>query len=338
MTEVPDNKNKDITLTIFHHPQSKKLSVTIVNTNERRFTLPCLQSVYHETHDTDFEIIVTDNNSKDGSVQAIREKFPEVVIIENQKNAGFTEANNQSLVISRGEYILCLNPDCKVLDGAIDKMVKYMDARPEVGILGSRLLNGDGSLQPSARNFITAKNLLLQHVVPWKMFPKRWAGKYVLEYWDHSYTREVDWIIGASLMIRRKCVEDIGLKDQRYFIFHEDNDWCWQARKKGWKVVFLPEAEIIHYGSQTVKSIWGSKLTLEVYKAQQTFIRKNWGEGALFRRRILLAGLILARVIVTLLLRIAGKVDSDKFRDSMDFHREALKIQINPPGAASRLE
>ena len=324
-------------MSLFHHPQSKKLSVTIVNTNEKHFTVPCIQSVYDQTKDTDFEIIVTDNNSQDGSVEAIRVKFPEVIVIENKKNAGFTEANNQSIVISRGEYIFCLNPDCKVLNGAVDKMVKFMDAHPEVGILGSKLLNGDMTLQPSARNFIYARNLLLQHAVPWKLLPKSWAGKYVLEYWNHSYTRQVDWVIGASLMVRRKCVEYIGLKDEKYFIFHEDNDWCWQAHKKGWKVHFLPEAEIIHYGSQTVKSIWGNKLTLEVYKAQQTFILKNWGKGALNRRRILLTMLIFIRALITIIMRILSKVDSEKYKDSMDFHKKALQIQFKPPLEAERL-
>ena len=324
-------------MSIFLHPQSKKLSVTIVNTSEKHFTVPCIQSVYDETKDTDFEIIVTDNNSKDGSVEAFREKFLDVIIIENKKNAGFTEANNQSIVISRGEYIFCLNPDCKVLDGAIDKMVKYMDAHPEAGILGSKLLNGDMTLQPSARNFLYSRNLLLQHLVPWKILPHKWAGKYVLEYWDHDYTREVDWIIGASLMIRRECVEDIGLKDEKYFIFHEDNDWCWQAHKKGWITHFLPDAEIIHYGSQTVKSIWGNKLTLEVYKAQQTFILKNWGKGALNRRRVLLTILIFFRAFITNILWIFGKVDRQKYRESMEFHQNALQIQFKPPWEAERL-
>ncbi|MBL7190077.1 glycosyltransferase family 2 protein [bacterium] len=325
-------------MSLFLHPQSKKLSITIVNTSEKHFTIPCIQSVYDETKDTDFEIIVTDNNSKDGSVEAIREKFPEVIIIENKKNAGFTEANNQSIVIARGEYIFCLNPDCKVLNGAVDKMVKYLDEHPKAGILGSKLLNGDMTLQPSARNFLFTRNLLAQHMIPWKILPHRWAGRLVLEYWDHDEPRVVDWIIGASLMIRRKCLEDIGLKDQRYFIFHEDNDWCWQAHTKGWQTHFLPQAEIIHYGSQTVKSIWGNKLTLEVYKAQHTFIRKNRGETALLRHRILISCLILIRMLFTNILRLLGKVDKEKYRISMDFHNEALKIQMNPPGEAARLE
>lgn len=280
---------------------------------------------------------MTDNNSKDGSVETFHEQFPDVIVIENKKNAGFTEANNQSIVISRGEYIFCLNPDCKVLDGAIDKMVKYMDEHPEVGILGSKLLNGDMTLQSSARNFITIKNLLLQHLIPWKILPRSWKGKYVIEYWDHNTVREVDWIIGASLMIRRKCVEDIGLKDQKYFIFHEDNDWCWQAHVKGWKTHFLPNAEIIHYGSQTVASIWGNKLNLEVYKAQHTFIRKNWGETSLFIHRFLLSCLVLIRMVMTLFLKIMGMVDREKYLASMEFHIQALKIQFNPPGEATRL-
>jgi len=324
-------------VSLFTYPPTKKLSVTIVNTNERLFTLPCIQSVYDQTKETDFEIIVTDNNSRDGSVEAIREQFPEVILIENKKNAGFTEANNQSIRISRGEYIFCLNPDCKVLNGAIDKMVKYLDEHPQAGILGSKLLNSDLTLQPSARNFIYAHNLLIQHLIPWKYLPDGWAGNYVLEYWDHSCTRKVDWVIGASLMIRRKTVEEIGLKDEKYFIFHEDNDWCWQARKKGWETHFFPAAEIIHYGSQTVKSIWGSKLTLEVYKAQQTFILKNWGKAALNRRRALLSILIFFRAMFTNILWLLNKVDEEKYHKSMDFHEQAIKIQLKPPLQAERL-
>ena len=324
-------------MSIFQNPPSIKLSITIVNTNEKHFTIPCIQSVYDQTKDTKFEIVVTDNNSKDGSVEAIRKKFPDVVIIENKKNAGFTEANNQSIRIARGDLIFCLNPDCKVLDRAIDKMAAFMDDHPQCGILGSKLLNGDGSLQPSARNFIYSLNLMLQHLVPWKFLPKSWAGKYVLEYWDHTETRIVDWVIGASLMIRRKTIADIGLKDEKYFIFHEDNDWCWQAHTKGWPTFFYPDAEIIHYGSQTVKSIWGSKLTLEVYKAQQTFILKNWGKAALNRRRVLLTLLIIVRAFVTNVHWLLGKVDQEKYRESMDFHEKALKIQFKPPLEAARL-
>ena len=139
-------------------------------------------------------------------------------------------------------------------------------------------------------------------------------------------------------MIRRETVEDIGLKDEKYFIFHEDNDWCWQAYIKGWPTHFLHSAEIIHYGSQTVKSIWGSKLTLEVYKAQQTFILKNWGKAALNRRRVLLTILIILRAFMTNILWIFGRVNRDKYHESMDFHQKALEIQINPPLEATRLQ
>lgn len=277
-----------------------------------------------------FEIWIIDNASKDGSVEAIREQFPQVNLICNRVNAGFTEANNQGIRECKGEYIFCLNPDTLCKEGAIDRMVEYLDEHPTAGIAGSKLLNADGTLQSSCRNFMRTRYLILQHFFPWNRFFPRLAGKLFLTYWDHSYTRPVDWVLGASLMIRRQCLEQIGLKDESFFIFHEDSDWCFQARKAGWQVVFVHDAEIIHYGSQTVAKLWGAKLNIEVYKAQHHFIRKNLGARELFYHRVFLTLLLNIRLIKLHIARFMKKVGEDDYKSSLEFLRKAIDVQLHP--------
>ena len=237
-----------------------------------------------------------DNNSQDGSVEAIRAAYPQVKLICNTKNAGFTEANNQALKVCQGEYIFCLNPDTICHEGAIDRLIDYLEQHSEVGMVGPLLLNRDGSLQPSCRNFMSTRRLLVQHLLPWRRISSALAGKISLAYWDHSQTRPVDWILGAALMMRRSCFNDVGLKDESYFIFHEDSDWCFQTWKQGWKVVFVHDARITHFGSQTVGKLWGANVNIEVYKAQHNFIRKNYGSLELFLHRTFLTILLEARV------------------------------------------
>jgi GT2 family glycosyltransferase len=309
-----------------------KLSIVTANTNERHFTLPMLESVYQTVKKAvPFEIWIIDNASQDGSVEAIRERFPAVNLICNTRNAGFTEANNQGIRECRGEYILCLNPDTICLEGAIDRLVEYLDQHPTVGIVGSKILNPDGSLQSSCRNFMTNRRLLLQHIFPWRKFFPKLAGKISLMYWDHHATREVDWMLGCVLMIRRQCLDQIGLKDESYFIFHEDSDWCFQAKKCGWKVVFVHDAQIIHYGSQTVKKLWGGNVNLEVYKAQHNFIRKNLGGSELFWHRVLLTILLLLRLFRLKILAGLRRVSKEDYAAGRDFLRKAIHVQLYSP-------
>lgn len=308
-----------------------KLSIVTANTNEKHYTLPMLESVYRTVKEAKpFEFWIVDNNSKDGSVEAIREKFPQVNLICNSQNAGFTEANNQAIQKCSGQYIFCLNPDTICLDGAIDRMVAYMDQHPQAGIVGSKLLNSDGSLQSSCRNFMTTRHLILQHILPWNRISQKLAGKISLMYWDHSETRPVDWLLGASLMIRRECLDQIGLKDESYFIFHEDSDWCFQAKKSGWDVVFVHDAQIIHHGSSTVGKLWGANLNIEVYKAQHNFIRKNLGSSELFYHRVFLSLLLSCRLGKLYLMRLFNKVKEEDFQSNRDYLRKALDVQIHP--------
>ncbi len=174
---------------------------------------------------------------------------------------------------------------------------------------------------------MTTRRLILQHLLPWPRISKKLAGKISLAYWDHNQTRPVDWVLGASLMIRRECLEQIGLKDESYFIFHEDSDWCFQAKKAGWKVVFVHDALITHYGSQTVGKLWGDHLNIEVYKAQHHFIRKNLGKSELFWHRVFLTLLLLARLLRLRLMKLFRRVSREDYRKGREFLRKAIDVQ-----------
>ncbi len=272
-----------------------RVSVAIVNTNTRDLLADCLESLYASAHDMDLEVIVSDNASKDGSVVMLTRRYPDVRVIANDVNRWFTGATNQAIDASTGEFVLCLNPDTVVHPGALQTLVSYLRGHPHVGAVGPRLLNEDGSLQPSCRNFLTSRNLVLQHLVPWAWFPEAWRGRWVFEFWDHAQARKVDWVIGAALMVRSEVLADVGPKDEAYPIFHEETDWCYRMYQKGWEVHFVPDACITHFGGRTVQGMWGDRLVLEFYKGKHTFIRKHYGREALAVHRILLSGLLLLR-------------------------------------------
>ncbi len=277
------------------HGAESRVSVAIVNTNTRNLLATCLTSLYASAPETDLEVVVVDNASTDGSVQMVRKRFPTVRVIANDVNRWFTGATNQAIEASTGEFVFCLNPDTIVHPGAVQALASYLRRNPRVGAVGPRLLNEDGTLQPSCRDFLTSRNLVLQHLIPWRLLPSQWRGTSVAEYWDHESPRKVDWVIGAALMVRTEVVKAVGLKDEAYPIFHEETDWCYRMYQAGWEVHFVPEACITHLGGKTVKGMWGDHLVLEFYKGKHTFIRKHYGLAALVFHRFLLAGLLLVR-------------------------------------------
>lgn len=302
-----------------------ELSILIVNTNSRDLLLGCLESVYGTVR-TPFEVIVVDNASTDGSLEAVREKFPEVILIANSRNNWFTGATNQAIVASRGSLLLCLNPDTVCHPGAVDRMVEFLRSNPRAGVVGPKLLNGDGTLQPSCRNFLTNRRLVLQHIFPWRLTPNSWRLHTVLEYWDHDSIRKVDWIIGACILVPREAMDKIGLKDEGYPIFHEETDWCYRFREAGWESWFIPDALVTHFGSQTVSKLWGKGLVIEFYKGKHRFIRTHYGRGALLIHRTLMTGLLLLRLIrasVTGLFR--GRKST---ADEKEVLRRAIALQL----------
>jgi exopolysaccharide biosynthesis polyprenyl glycosylphosphotransferase len=244
-----------------------KLSIIIVNYKTKDLLELCLNSILaDQPADSDREvqagsqttnygpwtsnnrqIIVIDNHSEDGSVEMVRGKFPEVQLLVNETNVGYARAINQGIRIAEGEYLLLMNPDVQVKPGAIERMVRFMDENQQVGIVGGKLLNPDGTLQYSCRTFYTFRTLLLRRTPIRRLFPNSTIVRnHLMMDWDHASVREVDWVLGACMLVRRKALEDVGNMDERFFLYFEDVDWCYRMKKGGWKVCYFPHAEMIH--------------------------------------------------------------------------------------------
>lgn len=227
-----------------------KLSIVIISFNTKRIILDCLRSIYATAADLNPEVIVIDNASTDGSLQAIKQQFPQVKLIQNKTNLGFTQANNQGIKASRGEYIMLLNSDTLVKPGAIQKLIKFMDNHSRVGIAAPQLLNPDGSIQPNGGYLPRLSN-----IIAWMLFIddlpfiKPWFWSYQLRYLPKfSRTREMGWLQGAALVLRRQTLEEVGPLDENIFMYGEDVEICYRTRQAGWQVMLLPQAQIIHQG------------------------------------------------------------------------------------------
>jgi GT2 family glycosyltransferase len=253
------------------------LSIVIVNWNTREFLSRCLRSVYDTTLDLDFEVIVVDNGSADGSQEMVQQEFPGVSLIANTENKGFAKANNQAIRRSRGRYVLLLNSDAFVRENTIEHTVAFMDGHPEAGMAGCKLLFEDGRLQPSCYSFPTLFTEFFIAVGLDRLFPKsRLFGKYGMTYWDFDDIREVDVILGAFMLVRATAVDEVGLMDERYFMYSEEVDWCYRFREKGWKIYFYPHVEAVHLGGGSTRRV-RAEMLIRLYGSRIEFFRKHHG-------------------------------------------------------------
>ena len=264
------------------------LSVIIVNWNTRELLSQCLQSVYETAGDVGLEVLVVDNGSSDGSGAMVRREFPQVRLIENVENVGFARANNQAVVISQGRYVLLLNSDAVLRSGALQAMCRFMDQRSEAGVVGAKLLNPDGSFQASYMDFpVILDEVLLLTKLSRLFHPACFPSHSLAESQEVS---EADWVPGTCLMIRRETLEQVGGLDEDYFMYSEEVDWCWRVKRAGWKVFYLPEAEVLHWGGQSIGQVPLHKRA-RVYGGKLLFFRKCRGRGyaVLFRLILLLS-------------------------------------------------
>jgi len=224
-----------------------KLSITICSWNTKDDLEKCLASLWEVRDEGPFEVIVFDNNSADGSAEMVMDKFPWVHLIRSSRNFGFTGGQNLALSNRLAGDALLLNSDTIVHPGAIRALIEYADCHKDVGIIGPRLLNTDGSLQYSCRRFPNPVAALFCNTVFGRLFPKnKYTREYLITDLPHDKTTEVDWVSGAALYARANFMLDCGLLDEEYFMFSEDVDWCWRAWHGGYKVVYLPQAVITH--------------------------------------------------------------------------------------------
>jgi len=232
------------------------VSIVIVNWNTCDILRDCLASIYENNIGVKFEVIVVDNASSDGSQEMIQEQFPQAIVIANKTNRGFAAANNQGIAVSHGQYVLLLNSDTVILDDAIDKMVAFADTQSKAGMVGCRVLNPDRSLQRSCFMFPSVLNTALWVSYLFKVFPRsRFFGRDRMTWWDGDDVREVDVLTGCFMLVRREAMEQVGPMDEQFFMYFEETDWCYRFKKSGWKVMFTPNADIVHLGGASSKKV-----------------------------------------------------------------------------------
>jgi GT2 family glycosyltransferase len=257
-----------------------KLSIVIVNYNVEYFLEQCLLSVEKAKAGLDIEVFVVDNNSVDGSVNMVRQRFPWVILLENSENVGFSRANNQAMLISSGDYILLLNPDTVIEEDTLLKCLAFMEKHPDTGGLGVRMIDGKGGFLPESKrglpNPATAFYKISGISALFRKSPR--FNYYHLGHLDPSKIWEIDILSGAFMMMRKKALDKVGLLDEAFFMYGEDIDLSWRLKKAGYKNYYFPETTIIHYKGESTKK--GSlNYVFVFYRAMLIFARKHFSTG-----------------------------------------------------------
>jgi GT2 family glycosyltransferase len=255
------------------------LLILIVSWNTRDLLRDCLRSLQPEAH-PEWDVLVVDNASTDDSVAMVRREFPTVRLIENERNAGYARANNQGLRASTAPYALLLNSDTRATPVAIQGLIAFMEAHPEAGAVSPRLLRADGTAQPFAFGGDPTLSDLLRRAAL-----RVTAGR-SLHDWATERTQSVDWISGACLLARRTAIEQVGLLDEDFFMYFEDNDWCLRLRRAGWKTYYDPAQAIVHLGGQSLARNPQAQTAYET--SLRHFYRKHYGAAAELVLRMLL--------------------------------------------------
>lgn len=225
-------------------------SIVIVNYNTRDLLLSCIESICKNTNQKyKIDVYVVDNASSDHSIEAVREEYPEAILLPQKHNLGYAKANNLVLSNIQSEYVLLLNPDTKLLDNCLKILLDYMEENQDVGAIGAKVLLPQGILDKACkRGFPTPANSFWYLTGFSKLFPKvRMFGGYHLTYLRENDINEVDSLVGAFMLIRSTVLHEVGILDEDFFMYGEDIDLCYRIKKAGWKVIFNPQAEVIHY-------------------------------------------------------------------------------------------
>ncbi len=256
------------------------LSLIIINWNTRQMLLDCIDSIFRTVRQASFEIIVVDNGSTDGSAEAVRSTFPQVTIITNIANLGFAKANNIGLRRMQGRYVVLLNSDTVVKEGAFEALLAFMDRTPRAGICGPQLLNADGSRQTSYGIFPTLASEFTSKTFLRVFFPKQYRRLFIPD--DTTFTTPVvvDFIIGACMVARKQAVDEAGMLDEDYFFFYEEIDWCLRMKRAGWSVYHVPDARIVHFGGGSTKNI-NLRARAESWRSRYLFFKKSLALGPL---------------------------------------------------------
>ncbi|MFQ6081790.1 MAG: glycosyltransferase family 2 protein [Candidatus Aminicenantia bacterium] len=245
-----------------------ELSIIIVNYNGKNYLSRCLKSIYQFPPSQKFEIIVVDNNSNDSSQKMVRKSFPEVKLICNKENLGFTRANNKGIQLSQGKFILFLNNDTRILAHSLDILLHEIKKRPEIGVIAPALLNEDYSYQLSYGLRPNLKNEF------WQKYFANLFFKSIIKKKGDNWEKEVDWVSGACFLTTRDILDKVNLLDERFFLYFDDPDLCTQIKKLGKKIFYFPKAKIFHYLGKS-RDVVPQKHALEYRKSQLYFYQKH---------------------------------------------------------------
>ncbi len=281
-----------------------KLSIVIVNYNVQYFLENCLLSVKNATKDLNAEVFVVDNNSVDGSVQMVREKFPEVKLIDNKENLGFSKANNQAIKMAKGEYVLLLNPDTVIEEDTLTKCCNYMDANSKVGGLGIRMIDGKGNFLPESKRGLPTPSVAFYKIFGLSnLFPKsKRFGQYHLGHLSKEENHSIEILSGAFMLLRKKVLDEIGLLDESFFMYGEDIDLSYRIIKAGYENHYFADSSIIHYkGESTKKS--SINYVFVFYNAMIIFAKKHFSDKNAKAFSILINLAIYLRAILAIITR-----------------------------------
>lgn len=254
-----------------------EVSIVIINFNTRQMLKDCLESIYHQTDPASVEIIVVDNASKDGSSQMVRDEFDDVKLIANPSNAGFARANNQGFEISTARYVLMLNSDTIIEDRAIEKSLIFADKHTDAAVVGCKMLYGDRTFQNSCFRFPSLLGILLNCLY----FSQTFKNNYILN-WDRygcrdwPTFRQVDCVMGSFVLLRREALDQVGLLDTDYFVYGEEADLCYRLKKAGWKVLYYPNAHIIHFQGGSQKDFGDISWSYQAIRRANLLFLSKW--------------------------------------------------------------
>jgi GT2 family glycosyltransferase len=258
------------------------LSIILVNYNSKAYLASCLSSIKQLSNSLSLETIVVDNASTDGSQEMIVSSYPKVSLIKNSSNLGFGKANNLGIQLAKGKYILLLNNDTTLKNDALTILVQFLDKNQKAGIVTSKLYESSGKIQKNCRSFpVTPFDTMFGRAsLLSKLFPNNpITRKNTMSTWDYKTPRQVDWVSGAAMMVKREVFDRIGLLDENIFMYWEDTDFCKRAKDAGWEIWFTPEAEIIHYtglgGGR--RSLWLKLFTIyHMHWSAYYYFRKHY--------------------------------------------------------------
>jgi GT2 family glycosyltransferase len=268
------------TMETSHKSDRPRVSVIILNYNTRDDLRTCLRSVQRTevaTGELQAEIFVVDNASADNSADMVESEFPRVRLIRAPRNGGYAYGNNLAIRVCRGEYVLLLNPDALVPPGAIGSLCKYLDARPDAGVVGPKVVRPDGSLDLACRRSFPSLAVSSYRILGLsKLFPRsRRFGRYNLTYLDPDLPAEVDSVVGACMLVRRAAIEQAGLLDEQFFMYGEDLDWAYRMKQAGWRILYNPGVTVLHRKGESSRRR-SDAATMAFYDAMDIFYRKHY--------------------------------------------------------------